>query len=231
MEVNVDWTGVKSFSLSRSIPVQWILFNNVYTIYAVDGALSVVTQIPFVTPTVEGTDQADFETNFKAAGNIPLLTALTTVTTQFELRNKTLKIASASADVSGDGTTTLYMKVPGTPNPTGDTMLDGRWISSGVTFFDVATPGDMVTSVRFVDHDNMLGAGVDFVVGSYTDDDADADNRGWYIPAKRGQIEAEAIGGYGFAPAGYYIMITAKKGGGITTGKFYVNMEWGKVEA
>jgi len=71
---------------------------------------------------------------------------------------------------------------------------------------------------------------VDFIVGSYTDDDAPSSNQGWYIPSQKGEIKAEAIGGYGFAPAGYYIMITAKKGGGLTSGTFYVNLEWGKKE-
>lgn len=152
------------------------------------------------------------------------------VTTQFELRNKTIKLASVSGAVQEDGTVAVYLKVPGTPNPSGLDTLEGRWISSGVAFFDIPTPGDRVTSVRFVDHDNILGYGEDFVVGSYTDDEADIENQGWFLPPKKGEIIAEAIGGYGFAPSGFYIMITAKKGNSITTGTFYINIEWGKTE-
>ena len=153
-----------------------------------------------------------------------------TVTTQFEIRDKTIKLACLFGAVQEDGTVTAYLKVPGTPNPTGDNTLAGRWISSGTAFFDIATPGDIVTAVKFVDHDNILGYGVDFQVGSYTDDDAEVANQGWFIPPKRGEIKAEAIGGYGFAPAGFYIMVTGKKGGGLTTGTLYVNFEWGKKE-
>ena len=150
------------------------------------------------------------------------------ITTQFELRDKTIKLANVSGAVQGDGTVTAYLQVPGIANPTGDTALDGRWISSGTAFFDVPTPGDIITSVRFVDHDNILGQGVDFVVGSYTDDDAPSGSQGWFIPPTKGEITAEAIGGYGFAPSGFYIMVTAKKGGGLITGTLYVNLEWGK---
>jgi len=148
------------------------------------------------------------------------------VTTQFELRNKTLKLASASGTVGGDGTVTVSLLVPGTANPTGDITLAGRWISSGTAFFDVATAGDMVTSVHFVDIDNISGAGANTVIGSYTDDVMPSGNQGWYIPPLKGWIQADAIGGYGFAPAGYYLVISAKKGGGLTTGTFYINFEW-----
>jgi hypothetical protein len=162
---------------------------------------------------------------------IPQPNHVAEVVTQFEKRDKTIKLANMSGPVGLDGTVALMLKIPGTPNPAGDVTQDGRWVSSGLAFFDVATPGDIITSVRFVDHDNMLGQGVDFVVGSYTDDDLASGNQGWFIPPNKGEIKAEAIGGYGFAPAGYYIMITAKKGGGVTTGTFYVNLEWGKKES
>lgn len=156
----------------------------------------------------------------------PTLSSSNLVTTQFELRDKTLKLANVSGAVQSDGTVVVYLLIPGTANPTGDITQAGRWISSGTAFFDIATPGDLITSVRFVDHDNIIGQGVDFIVGSYTDDSAPSANQGWYIPPSKGQLTAEAIGGYGFAPAGFYIMITAKKGNGLVTGTLYVNIEW-----
>jgi hypothetical protein len=163
------------------------------------------------------------QTNYKVNGNQP---SNAQVTTQFELRNKTIKIVNLSGTVGSDGTVTVQLIVPGTPNPTGNPALDGRWISGGVAFFDIATAGDIVTSVHFVDIDNISGAGAGTVIGSYTEDAAPTGNQGWYIPPIHGQVVADAIGGYGFAPAGYYIVITAKKGGGLTTGTFYCNLEW-----
>lgn len=175
-------------------------------------------------------DHTDHQVDLSSVAVIGTFNSPAEVVTQFEKRDKTLKIASGSAAVGNDGKAIVLMKIPGTPNPTGDVSKDGRWISSGIAFFDVATPGDKILSVRFVDHDNMLGAGADFVVGSYTDDDAEQDEQGWFIPPKKGEMKAEAIGGYGFAPAGFYIMVEGQKGGGLTTGTFYVNFEWGKVE-
>lgn len=148
------------------------------------------------------------------------------VVTQFEKRDKTLKLAHGEMTVDGTtGLATILIKIPGTPG-----SADGRWISSGTAFFDVHTPGDKVLAVRFTDEDNILGAGAGAVVGSYTDDDADEINQGWAMPPT-GWIKCEAIGGYGFAPAGFYIKVVAKKSGDSPSGKFYCNFEWGKTEA
>jgi len=223
--INTDWSTLKTFFTDKNVNVQYIEANSKYYLFAFDGPMTVTSVIEIESPA--NSDQIDFETNYKTQGNKNIVGQ---VITQFEKRDKTIKLVSFSGPVTGDGTVTLYLKVPGTPNPTGDINLDGRWISSGSAFFDVRTPGDMVKSVRFVDHDNILGAGIDYIVGSYTDDDAPLLNQGWYIPPEKGEIKADAIGGYGFAPAGFYLMIEAKKGGGITTGTFYTNIEWGKRE-
>lgn len=143
------------------------------------------------------------------------------VQTQFETANKTIKLACGEGDVGSDSTATILVVVPGTPG-----SGDGRWLNSGEAFFDVATAGDKILGVWFVDHDNIMGGGVDTVVGSYTDDAAPTDNQGWYLPPVRGTVKAETIGYYGFAPSGFYIKIVAKKANSITTGKFYVNLEW-----
>lgn len=146
------------------------------------------------------------------------------VVTQFEKRDKTIKLAHAEGDVAGDGTVTVFLKVPGTPG-----SADGRWLSSGTAFFDSHTPGDKVIAVYFTDEDNILGNGAGSAVGSYTDDEAPEQNRGWAIPPV-GFVKAEAIGGYGFAPAGFYVKVIAKKAGESPSGKFYCNIEWGKKE-
>jgi hypothetical protein len=143
------------------------------------------------------------------------------VQTQFEVANKTLKLFCAEADVQSDSTATILVAIPGTPG-----SGDGRYINSGEAFFDVSTAGDKIIGVWFVDHDNLLGGGVDAVVGSYTDDVASSINQGWYLPPVRGTVKAETIGYYGFAPSGFYIKIVGKKANGIVTGKLYVNMEW-----
>ena len=167
-----------------------------------------------------GSNQIDFETNIKPYANIPDFNP--TVTTQFEKRDKTLKLATASASVGEDGIATIFIKIPGTPGTS-----DGRWLSSGTAFFDTQHIGDKIMMVKFTDEDNILGEGTGTTVGSYTDEDLLPENEGWYIPPC-GYLKAEPIGGYGFAPAGFYIKVVGKKGSGITTGTLYVNLEWAK---
>lgn len=65
--LSVTWTDVKAFSTARTIPVQWVLTNNVYQIYCFDGPFNLHCTI--ATDGTDATNQTDFETNFKAAGN------------------------------------------------------------------------------------------------------------------------------------------------------------------
>lgn len=218
MIINVSWPEIKAFAIARNLSIQWVQTNNMYYLAAIDGPVEITAAMPFVSPTPDGSDQQDFETNFQPSGN---QSPKAQVQTQFEAINKTLKLFSASGTVGGDGTVTILAQIPGTPGGT-----DGRWISSGEAFFDITTPGDKVTGVWVVDHDNLLGGGVDAVVGSYTDDAAPTDNQGWFLPPVRGTVKAETIGYYGFAPSGFYFKFTAKKGNGITTGTLFVNLEW-----
>lgn len=217
---NLTWTNFKSFVDSRELSVQWIEDDENYWLKALDGYFSVDCRL---SKNNQNDDLADFEANYKAAGN---LAPQAQVVTQFEKRDKTLKIASGSAAVDTEtGIATVYIKVPGTPG-----SGEGRWLSSGLSFFDQAHPGDRVLGVYFTDEDNLTEGGAGSVIGSYTDDDAEEANRGWYIPSGKGELKAEAIGGYGFAPAGFYVKIIGKKAESHYTGTFYVNMEWGKTD-
>lgn len=219
MIINVSWSDIKDFINSRGSSLQWIVANNSYYLFAADGPLSLTAQI-----SMDGSsndDQTDFETNFKSSANQPLFPILNTVTTQFEKKDYVLQLACSTATVGGDGIATVLMKVPGTPGG-----ADGRYINAGEAFFDIATAGDKISGVWIVDHDNILGGGADAVIGSYTDDAADSTEQGWYIPPIQGRVKAETIGFYGFVPSGFYLKLVGKKGGGLTTGNLYVNMEW-----
>lgn len=214
MELN--WANFKQVIDDRALAVQYARVGDNYYLKAIDGQFELDC---LLTADSGNSDTADFEANYKPSGN---QSPKTEVVTQFEKRDKTLKICSGTGAVGIDGIATVLIKVPGTHG-----SGDGRWISSGMAFFDVHHPDDKVNSVRFTDEDNILGYGAGFVVGSYTDDDADSANQGWHIPPP-GWVEAEAIGGYGFAPSGFYIKVVGTKGGGATTGNLYMNIEWGK---
>ena len=153
------------------------------------------------------------------------------VTTQFELKDKTLKLVSSSQVVDSNGQAILLIKIPGAPNLTGDQTLPGRFLSAGMAWFSSPANDDRVAGVYFTDEDNLLGQGVGFVVGSYTEDELDTAFKGWYIPQPRNYMECESIGFYGFAAAGFYIKIIGQSGNGFVEGKkFYMNLEWGKKE-
>lgn len=168
-------------------------------------------------------DKSTLDALVDAHDGVPLAITVPpqSVITAFEQRDFVLQLACSTAEVGEDGTATVLMKIPGTPGGT-----DGRYINAGEAFFNSATAGDKILGVWMVDHDNILGGGVDTVVGTYTDDSADTENQGWYIPPIRGFVKAETIGFYGFIPSGFYLKMIGKKGAGITTGNLYVNMEW-----
>jgi hypothetical protein len=147
------------------------------------------------------------------------------VSTRFERVDIDLKMACAEADVQSDGTAEISIKVPGTIG-----SGDGRLIGGGELFFDVADVGDRAIQVAVVDVDNILGMGAETVIKSYCDTDLPDDNRGWYVPVKRGHLDVESMGFYGMIPSGLYLEVCLKKGNGVTTGKAYINIFWGKVE-
>lgn len=217
MEISIGWNDFKTFVIQRSLSIQCITIDSIYYLWAIDGFAQVSSKIIISDPASE--DQLDFETNFKDQSNKSITTQ---VVTQFEKRDKTLKLSHAEGDITEDGTVTLLLKIPGIPG-----SEDGRWISSGMAFFDIHTPGDKILGVYFTDEDNITEQGVGTIIGSYTDDDVDEINRGWAIPPS-GWVKAESIGGYGFAPAGFFIKIIAKKAGESPSGKFYCNFEFGK---
>jgi len=65
--MEVSWAEFKTFAAARALSVQWVQVGNRYFLYAIDGALSLRCMVPLTDPA--GDDQADFEANFKAAGN------------------------------------------------------------------------------------------------------------------------------------------------------------------
>jgi hypothetical protein len=147
------------------------------------------------------------------------------VQTQFEREDLTLKVACAKATVDENSVATIEFLIPGVM-----ASGEGRYISGGYCFFDVNTPGDLVYEIAVVDKDNVLGYGDNTVLRTYYDDEADSENQGWYITTTR-PLEIETLGFYGFIPSELYLVIKAKKANNITTGTFYVNIEYGKKDA
>ena len=70
MTKNTTWTNVKAFVQARGLNVQWVQLDQAYCIFASDGPFELSCTIPI--DDSPNSDQADFETNFKATGNAKL---------------------------------------------------------------------------------------------------------------------------------------------------------------
>lgn len=67
MNITVDWNEIKTFVDARDISIQFIEFDNRYTLAAFDGTFSLVSNLFKKDP--RSADQIDFEDNYKAQGN------------------------------------------------------------------------------------------------------------------------------------------------------------------
>lgn len=215
MQINLEWGNFKEVVDSRSLSVQYLFVNDIYYLFAFDGPFSVNCFIPLI----DSVAIEDFETNYKPVGNKK---PKDEVITQFEKNDKILQIFSAERAVQEDGIAIIEIKIPGTIGS------GGRWVSGGNCFFDAQHAGDRVMEILIVDKDNIMGYGENVTLGTYHDDAAADENKGWRIPVKRGFVEVEALGYYGFLYAGLYLVVIGKKGAGQTSGTFYVNLDWGK---
>lgn len=215
----IPWSKFKEFVDSRSISIQWLDIDDNYYLKAFDGYFSLDCNL-IKSRNLE--EVADFETNYKSDGNKSLTPVLTSVTTLFEKNDKDLKLCSAEAAVGEDSIATIEFKTPGVM-----ANGEGRWIASGMAWFDTKNPHDRIIEINIIDKDNVLGYGANTVIKTYHDDEIDSAQAGYRVPPI-GHVDVETLAGYGFLPAELYLQIKGKKGGDITTGFFFVNLEWGK---
>ena len=68
--IDALWSDVKAFATARAVATQWVVANNSYYVHVFDGPFGLACVIP--QDGSAAADQTDFETNFKAAGNVTL---------------------------------------------------------------------------------------------------------------------------------------------------------------
>lgn len=252
----LDWTTLKSYVSIGNINLRYFEDTRKYEIHAADSFFHLAANV-FKNG---GPDQTDFETNFKSTSNQPVSPVMTT---QYEMNDKDLKLARGMIELNGDTTASLSLKIPGTFGTTDGRYVAGGYaigedydIDDYITVYvedterlialAVAQSQDPSATVPIPDAEMqalgvipMLGEAVPAypIVKSYTDDDLEAANQGWYFwPVALGnndpaasECEIDPIGGYGFIPAGLYVIVhycRATK----TTGGIRVNFWWGKKE-
>ena len=169
--------------------------------------------IPYACVLNEGVDDAsisDFETNYKAKSGVPILTI-----------PKCTRMLGTT--VSGEAI--LLVKVPGTPG------VDRRWLDSGTGWFDHPAAGDFCR-VDFVDHDNILGGGVDTLLETLYDPEIDDGDKGWWMPPGS-PLTIRGFDRLMDIPSGMYIRILGTKGNagdvGFVEDTMRVNIYWGKI--
>jgi hypothetical protein len=213
--IKVDWITFKNFVDERSISIQFLDAKNTYYLYAFDGPFHIYSAIY----KDNSAEQIEFESNYKALGNKSVTSE---VVTQFEKNDKSLKLVSDYGEINlQTGQCVLLLRVPGIPGQ------GKRFVASGMAWFENPELLDRVM-VYISDEDNLLGQGAGIIIGSYTDDEAEESKRGWFIPPGRGYADAQAIGGYGELPSGFYLKIIGIKQTPAIGGKFFCNIEWGK---
>lgn len=215
--INTDWSTLKTFIQTNKLNIQYLESVDFYYLVVFDNQFS-------LSCTIEKTgdsNQIDFENNYKSNSN---KSPKSEVVTQFEKDDKVLKLFKTKAIVNESGIATIEAKVPGNPE------TDGRYVDSGMVWFDGHHADDQIQSVEVVDVDNLYGYGMGFVLRVWHDDDASSENQGWYLPSTNMPLQVTSLGGYGFIPSGTYLRIVAKKGQSQTSGVLYLNLKWGKEE-
>lgn len=224
MEIN--WSEFKNIVDVKNISIQYVTVGNNYLLKAIDGGYENTCLIP---TDPEHADTIDFETNYKLNGNRHTTNL---VTTQLELNDKVLKLASSIADFTGDEAV-LEICVPGTFTGVDHQTCDGRYIAGGYGWTNDYEFGDRISKVEVVDKDNIFGYGAGVIVKCYHDENLDEFNMGWRLWASlngEGEVEIDPIGGYGFIPSGLYIRITFLKNPTSNASKAAVNIWWGRRE-
>lgn len=112
-EIFVDWADIKAFTDARNLSIQWLDIGGIYHLRAIDGNFILAHEIKKTSPA--GSDQSDFETNYK------------------DLGNKTVGIQETSGVRDPDG---LRARLVGTHNVTvtKNTTQDIDWLIPDLTW-------------------------------------------------------------------------------------------------
>lgn len=248
--MEVTWSVFKGFVDDRRLSIQWVDINDTYYMKAFDHPFELECKLYKNGP--DQADKDDFELNYKDLGNH---SPKSEVRTQFERDDLTIKMAKIKETVV-DGECRVELRVPGILG-----SGDGRYLAGGYGMLDTHDPDDhMICTVEDIDRaiawqialaiDPQAEAPVsdatvqgmgDYpnypIVGSYTEDEGDPENEGWYFwplakaggNAPIGEIELEPLGYYGFVPAGFYLVFTIVRPN-VSNGTIRGDIIWGKRE-
>lgn len=168
MEIACSWADVKKFRNDRKCSLQYILLNSYYTVFAYDGPVCLHCVIPYTDPCENGTDQYDFETNYKSGANKVIATGkdgLLTRTSAFADSDFYRFRGVGFFDTATGGTSTsLLYKFTNPYSMNGcQILLKNQVFGDCLDFY-------------IIDVDNVVGYGAGVVLDSFVEDWCVADD-------------------------------------------------------
>jgi hypothetical protein len=140
MELNLSWSDIKSFSITRNVPLQYFIANNSYYLFASDWPMVITAQIAM--DGSQASDQSDFETNYKPTANSSPQTVVkpktfidNTISGSFNGAGQTIQISTKGCSTAQYGT------VDTSPNGTSwvGTIITELSYDNGTTWFPIPT--------------------------------------------------------------------------------------------
>lgn len=141
--------------------------------------------------------------------NLFLLFFICIFSTGFRVPNRAAIKVAKGKKVTVSGVAEMKIQIPAA----------GRHINGGTGWFENCHADD------FVEIDLVNGS--DEVVGSFTDGDLPAANRGWYIPKPLCYLIIDTLTSGQDIPGGMFLRIRATKGD-LSADTFRFNLKWGK---
>ena len=235
----LPWEHFKSFVDQRGLSIQWVELDNTYYMWALDGVFGFSCQV------YKDGSEAEFESSYKDASNV---TPRNTVTTMFELDDKTLRTICMFSETDTNGVARFAVKVP----------EGGRYVAYGDVEFQEREFGDYVSKIEVVDLDRLIAwqmalaadpqaqaplddatvqSASEFplypVLGHYderavevTANTSGTPNGGMAMTFQYGVTQSEPIGGYAFIPGNMYFVVECTKAMSGSGKKCQLSIDW-----
>jgi len=158
-DIVLQWTGADQFKArvdTKTVFLQYILEGGYYTIWFDEAGTKYKCSIKYTTPTPEGSDQEDFEDNYKSSCN-KKTENLTLPDNAFSMQTDAVAWEFTKNDVSSN-----IFKIE---NHDVETFMF-KYLSGADWKVFNSVKGDWA-KFQVIDHDNILGMGVDVVLKEY----------------------------------------------------------------
>lgn len=234
--MKVDWETIKAFAQERKVSIQWVEKNDHYFLTAIDGPFKLTCGLY-----QNADDQSaieDFEENFKSIGN---RSPKTEVLTRLEKNDRSKRYIGFSATATKNASTSFFLKAPGSMSYSAgplfqDNLTNDRLVFGGWAWGENVVNGDYL-KIDAVDHENVLGLGVDAVLKSFNEtatvsvypdsgDNAVEKVNGIFLhPEQKTEIASPVPT---ILYGGIWLRITYVSVGTVTNPKIFVNLNWEK---